>query len=178
MDEGDAGLLLQGVHVLHDGALGLAHVDDHLGLAGEQGLQIQLALAAVQLAQQGQVIVLLVQKLLGALVPLVGHAHQLIGAQGEHHDLGQRAGHGHLVDPGRNGDLATGGIGKHAGLCGGIVLILRRGVGLTAAGSQTQGHHQRQQQRQQSFGLFHPFSPFSLSGISHVSQRRRPKRRL
>ena len=61
VNKGDAGLLLKIVHVLHDGALGLAHVDDHLRAAGEQRLQIQLALAAVQLAQQGQIIVLLVR---------------------------------------------------------------------------------------------------------------------
>ena len=34
VDEGDAGLLLQGVQILHDSLLGLAHVDDYLGAAG------------------------------------------------------------------------------------------------------------------------------------------------
>lgn len=68
MDEGDAGLLLEGIQILHDGVLGLAHVDDHLGSGAQEGLQIQLALAAVELAQQGQIVVLSGQVLLGARV--------------------------------------------------------------------------------------------------------------
>ena len=176
VDKGDIGLLLQGVQILHDAALGLAHVDDHLRAALQQRLQIQLALAAVQLSQQGQVIVFRVQILRRALVPGVGNAHQLVGAQGEQHDLGHGAGHGHLIDLSRHRHLTANGIGEHTGLRGGI-LVLREGF-LGAAGGQAQGHHQRQQQRQQSLRLFHLSSPFRSFGISHASHRSRPKRRF
>ena len=176
VDKGDGGLLLQGVQILHDAALGLAHVDDHLRAALQQRLQIQLALAAVQLAQQGQVIVLRVQILRRALVPGVGNAHQLVGAQGKQHDLGHGAGHGDPVNLDGNRHLTAHGIGEHTGLRGGILVL--RGSALGAAGGQAQGHHQRQKQRQQSLRLFHPFSPLHSFGISHASHCSRPKRRF
>ena len=80
MDKGDAGLRLQGVQVLHNGLLGLTHVDDHLSTAVQQGLQIQLALAAVELAEDGQVIVFGLQILLRRGVPFARDAHQLVRA--------------------------------------------------------------------------------------------------
>ena len=176
VDKGDGGLLLQGVQILHDAALGLAHVDDHLRAALQQRLQIQLALAAVQLAQQGQVIVRRVQILRRALVPGVGDAHQLVGAQGKQHDLGHGAGQGHLVDLGGHRHLTAHGIGKHTGLRGGILVL--RGSALGAAGGQTQSHHKRQQQRQQSLRFLHLSSPFLFFDISHDSHRSSPKRRF
>ena len=175
VDKGDGGLLLQGVQILRDAVLGLTHVDDHLRAALQQRLQIQLALAAVQLAQQGQVIVRRVQILRRALVPGVGDAHQLVGAQGKQHDLRHGAGQGHLVDLGGHRHLTAHGIGEHTGLRGGIFV---HGSALGAAGGQTQSHHKRQQQRQQPLRFLHLSSPFLFSDISHDSHRSSPKRRF
>ena len=44
--EGDAGLLGQAVHVLGYAVLRVAHVDDDVGVSGQQGLEVHLALAA------------------------------------------------------------------------------------------------------------------------------------
>ena len=141
MDKGDARLLLQLVHVLLDAALALAHVNDHLRPALEQSLQIQLALAAVKLADLGHVKVFFVQKFLRFLAPCVGNAHQLVRTQGEQDDLCQRAAESHLVDLGGHLHLAPRGVGENAGGVG----ILRRL--LAAAGGQTQNHDHGQQQR-------------------------------
>ena len=142
MDEGDAGLLLQGVQILHDGLLGLAHVDDHLGAACEQGLQVQLALAAVKLAQDGQVIVLGLQILLRRGVPFAGDAHQPVGAQGEEDDLSEGPADSHLVDGG--GQLYGPAHRVCEGPGGGLAL----GQGGGAQGKQ---HQDRQQQGNDTF---------------------------
>ena len=172
MDEGDAGLLLEGIQILHDGVLGLAHVDDHLGAGAQEGLQIQLALAAVELAQQGQIVVLGGQVLLSARVPLVGNAYQLVGAQGEEHHLGQRAGdrhagdlRGHLhgaahgVGEGGGAVLGLGGGGhRRRGVCGGAL----RGRG-AAAGGQPQSHTGGEQERKRFLHVHCSSSSFSIN---------------
>ena len=143
VDEGDAGLLLQGVQVLHDGLLGLAHVDDHLGPARKEGLQIQLALAAVELPEDGQIIIFFIEELFGGPVPRVGDARQLVRAQGEQHDLGERPADGHLIDGTghRHGPAHRVGEGPRLG-------------GLRSLGCGTgrgQQHQRRQQQDQDAF---------------------------
>ena len=173
MDEGDAGLLLQGVHVLHDAALGLAHIDDHIRRGGQQRLQIHLTLAAVELSQQRQVVVLRIQKLSGALIPRIGDAHQLVGRHREHHDLRQRAGDGDLLHVRRYRDLAAAGIGKHTGggLVTGILAIAVIRLRLGAAGKQRYGHDQRQQQRYPFFSIHFRSPPdfsYLYSGFTPV----------
>lgn len=69
-DGGDARLLLNGVHVLGDAVLGVAQVDNELGLGGDEGLHIQAGLAAVELAEGGQIPHLLRE--IGHLVPVLG----------------------------------------------------------------------------------------------------------
>ena len=134
MDGGDAQLLGDGVHVLHDGVLGLADIDNHLGIGGGQGLQVQLTGdGAVELAQGGQVVILGVDKLLSARVPLAGQSHELVGAQGEEHDLGHGAGGGDAVDLGGELHRAAAGVGEHDGVGG----VLLRGLG--AGGLETEG---------------------------------------
>ena len=174
VDKGDSGLFLQAVQILRHGALGLAHIDDHVGIGRQQRLQVQFALAAVQLAQQGQVQILLVKVILGGLVPGIGHTHHLVRGDGKDHHLGQRAGDGHLLDIGGDGDLAAAGVGKHAGgvLRPGAVVDLVV-LGLPAAGKQGQAHHQRQGQRQQSFCLVHMCSPSSVENAI-IPKRRTP----
>ena len=152
MNEGDTGLLLQGVHVLLDAALGLAHINDHLRAALEQSLQIQLALAAVKLADLRHIEVFFVQILLCLLAPGVGNAHQLVGAERKQHDLGHGAAEGHLVDLDGHFHLAAGGVGKGAGGVGILLCLLR------AAGHKTQHHDHSQQQCQQFFCLHACFS--------------------
>ena len=171
VDEGDAGLLLQGVHILHDAALGLAHVDDHIGGGCQQRLKVQLALAAVELTQQGQVKVLGVHVGLRRGVPCVRHAHQLIGGDGKHHHLRQRTGDGDLLDIGGDGDLSAAGVGENAKLRRAVIL---GGVGfLLAAGKKGQGQGHCQQQRQQSFCLFHWGSPSFIENAI-IPKRRTP----
>ena len=174
MDKGDSGLFLQAVQVLRHGALGLAHIDDHVGIGRQQRLQVQFALAAVQLAQQGQVQILGVKIGLGALVPRVGHAHHFVRGDSEHHHLRQRAGYGDLLNVGGYRDLTAAVVGKHAGgvLRPGAVVGLVV-LGLPAAAKQGQAHHQRQDQRQQSFCLVHMCSPSSVENAI-IPKRRTP----
>ena len=154
--EGDAGLLLQGIHVLLDAALALAHINDHLGAALKQGLQVQLPLAAVKLPDLGHIEILFVQELLGLAAPGIGNAHQLIRAQGKQNDLGQRAAEGHLVDLGGDLYLPACGVGENAR---GIGVCLR---GLAAAGGQAEDYHHSQQQRRELLCFHLSFSFFIL----------------
>ena len=131
MDGGDAQLLGDGVHVLHDGVLGLTDVDDHLGIGGGQRLQVQLTGAgAVELAQGGQVVVLGVNVLVGLGVPLAGQTHELVGAQGEEHDLGHGAGGSDAVDLGGELHRAAAGVGEHHS----VGSALLRGLGAGGLG--------------------------------------------
>ena len=178
MNKGNAGLLLQGVQVFHNGVLGLAHVDDHLGAAGQQRFTVHGLLAAVQLAQQGQIVVFRVQKLGGAVIPLVGNAHQQIGAQGEQDNLGHGAGDGHLGDVGRHRHRAAHAVGefhRFSGNVGGLGGLFRGGSGFLHRGVLGRGLRllrcrggtagQKQQgQKQGKNAVFHGVPP--ISGMS------------
>ena len=59
MNERNPGLLLQSVQVIGHAVLLLAYINNHLGIGLQQGFQVQLSLAAVQLAQQRQIVVLI-----------------------------------------------------------------------------------------------------------------------
>ena len=143
MDKGNTGLLLQGVQVVGHAVLLLADVDYHLRAGLQQRFQVQLALAAVQLAQQGQGVILTGDQVLGLRAPFVGNAHHHLRGDGEYHDLGQRTGNGDLGQVGGQGDFPAQRIGKGAG--GRFLVCL--GLGVLSAAGQRQGgdHHDGQQ---------------------------------
>ena len=151
MNKGDTGLLLQGIQVINHAALLLAHVNNHLGAGLQQGLQVQLTLAAVQLSQLGQVIVLIGDQSLGFRCPVVGNAHHHFGGNGKNNDLCQRAGNGDLGKIRGQGDLTTQRVGKGTGRRFGIGG--RGRVLLPAAGQHQHGNHHDCQQNAQH--LFH-----------------------
>ena len=156
MDKGNAGLLLQFIHILRNTALGLANIDDHVRRSGQQRLKVQLTFSAIKLAQNWQIVVFLIQKLRSAFVPRIGDTHQLIRCHGEYHDLGQRAGNGNFFHIRRYCDLAAAGVREYprGAICGGVLAvvtgILRR---LCTAGKQRERHRQCQQQRHPSFSI-------------------------
>ncbi len=92
VDKGDAGLLGQAVHVLGDAVLGVAHVDDDVGVGGQQGLEVHLALAAVELAELGQLGDVGGQIERYVLGDVVRHADHEVAHQRDGVDLRQRAG--------------------------------------------------------------------------------------
>ena len=108
MHERDARLLRERIHVLRNAALGLADIDDHLRRGLEQLLQVQIALAAIELAQHRQAVVLLIEERLGLRIPGARNAHKHIRRDGEDDDLAQRAGHGDFADLLIDGHLASG----------------------------------------------------------------------
>ena len=155
VNKGDAGLLLQSIQVIGHAALLLAHVNDDLGAGLQQRLQVQLALAAVQLAQLGQGVVLIGDEPLGFLAPVVGNAHHHLGGNGKDHDLCQRAGNGNLGKLARQGHFTAQRVGEGTG---GRLGIGGRFIGLAAAGQRQHGnHHDRQQDRKQFFHLLCSF---------------------
>ena len=149
MHKGDAGLLSQRIQIFLHGLLGFAHVDDHIGRGGQQRFQVHFALAAVQLTQQGQVVILGGQDALGALIPGVGDANQHFRREGKDEYLRQRAGDGDPGDLGGHCYFAARRIHKSA-------RFLRRSKGAQAA-----GQAQREQQGQEL--LHHGVS--SLTGL-------------
>ena len=149
MHKGDAGLLSQRIQIFLHGLLGFAHVDDHIGRGGQQRFQVHFALAAVQLTQQGQVVIRGGQDALGALIPGVGNAHQHFWRKGKDEYLRQRAGNGDPGDVGGQRYLASRGIHERAH-------SLRRGEGAQAA--------RQAQRKQQGQELFH-HEGFLLDGL-------------
>ena len=155
MNERNPGLLLQSVQVIGHAILLLAYIDNDLSAGLQQGFQVQLALAAVQLAQQRQIVVLIGDQPLGLIRPAVGDTDHHFGSDGEYHDLSQRTGNGDLTKIGRQGHFAAQGIGKGTGRRFGIGG--RGRVLLPAAGQRQGGDHHGCQQNAKHF--FHIFSP-------------------
>ena len=115
MDEGNPGLLLQGIQILLGRVLRLAHVDHNLSAGGEQGLKVQFSLAAVELTQNGKVVILRGQVVCSRFVPLARNANQFVGTEGEQDDLGQGAGNGDLGDICENLHLTPQRVGEDSG---------------------------------------------------------------
>ena len=115
MDEGNPGLLLQGIQILLGRVLRLAHVDHNLSAGGEQSLKVQFSLAAVELTQNGKVVILRGKVGCRRLVPLARDANQFVGAEGEQDDLCQRAGNGELGNICGNLHLTPQRVGKDSG---------------------------------------------------------------
>ena len=173
MDEGDTGLLGQAVHVLGDAVLGVAHVDDDIGVGGQQGLEVHLALAAVELAQLGQLGDVVGQIESYVLGDVVGDTDHEVADQRDGVDLGERAGDGdfrHLIG---YSDRAARGVGKLAGFgrsglgdaLGRSGRLLRRrlrglSLGLAAAGEQSHKQAERQREHKDSFLHFRVFLLF------------------
>jgi hypothetical protein len=82
MDEGDACLLCQSVHILNDVTLGFAHVDDYVGIGREQCFKVHGASAAVKLAEHGQVQIFLLDVQGGVLREIGGEAYHQLGQRG------------------------------------------------------------------------------------------------
>ena len=154
VNERNPGLLLQSVQVIGHAVLLLAYINNHLGTGLQQGFQVQLSLAAVQLAQQRQIVVLIGDQPLGLIRPAVGDTDHHIGSDSEYHDLGQRTGNGDLTKIGGQGHFAAQGISKGAGGGRGI---RSRIIVLSAAGQRQGGDHHGCQQNAKHF--FHIFSP-------------------
>ena len=168
-DGGDARLLLNGVHVLGDAVLGVAQVDNELGLGGDEGLHIQAGLAAVELAEGGQIPHLL--RKIGHLCRAGAAAEphkQVIGHRHQDH-LGCGAAGCDAGDLGRDLHLPSGGVGDHPGLHPLQGVVAR----LLAAAANQQAQAQRQYQR------YPPLSTRSLhcfSSVILICISRSPKR--
>ena len=152
MHERNARLLGERVHVLRNAVLGLADIDDHLRRGFEQLLQVQIALAAIELAQHRQVVVLFVEVRLGGRIPGTRNAHEHVRRDGKDDDLAQRAGHGDSADLLIDGHLASGRIGKDA--AGGL-----------RASCQRQRGNQKQRERKRSEFLHTVLHPFRFAFI-------------
>ena len=172
VDKGDAGLLGQAVHVLGDAVLGVAHVDDDVGVGGQQGLEVHLALA-VELAELGQLGDVVGQVERDILGDVVGHADHEIAHQRDGVDLRQRAGDGDLGHLIGHRDRAARGVRELAGLGGGSFggvsgrgggllrgrLAGLRG-GLAAAGEQSREQAESQREHKDLFLHFRVFLLF------------------
>ena len=119
----DSDLVLQRVQLLGERVLGLADVDDQLRVRRSDGLLVEVALAAVDLAKDGQVSEVLAE--VGELLvrELAGETDHLLGRHREQHLLGHGAGRRDALDLGRNLHLAPERVRDHA-----RCRLLRRGL--------------------------------------------------
>ena len=166
VNERNPGLLLQSVQVIGHAVLLLAYINNHLGTGLQQGFQVQLSLAAVQLAQQRQIVVLIGDQPLGLIRPAVGDTNHHIGSDGEYHDLGQRAGNGDLTKIDGQGHFAAQRVSESAG--SGLGIGGRGGIIVLSAAGQRQGgdHHDCQQNAKHFFHVFFSFCSFFLDFIT------------
>ena len=138
---GDAGLLLDAVHIVGDSVLGVAQVDDDLGPGVDERLHIQVGLAAVKLAEGGQIPDLLRE--IGHLgrAGTAGKPRQQVIGNGHQDHLGRGAAGCHPLDIGGDLHLPSGGVGDDPGLhpLQGVIALL------FAAGGQGQTQAQGQE---------------------------------
>ena len=143
----DAELLLQRVQLLGERVLGLADVDDQLRVRCGDGLAVEVALAAVDLAKDGQIGEVLAE--VGELLvrELAGEADHLLGRHREQHLLGHGTGRRDALDLGRDLHLAPERVRDHArrSLVGGSGLRSRR----AAARPERHRHRKRRDRRQE-----------------------------
>ena len=138
---GNAGLLLYTVHIVGDAVLFVTQVDDDLGPGVDEGLHIQVGLAAVKLAEGGQIADLLRKIRHLGRAGAAGQTRQQIIGNGHEDHLGRGAAGGHPPDIGGDLHLAAGGVGDDPGLhpLQGVVALL------FAAGRQGQTQAQGQE---------------------------------
>ena len=137
------GLLLQSIQVIGHAVLLFAHVDNNLSAGLQQGFQVQFALATIQLAQLGQVVVFFGNQILGGIRPAIDRTNHHFRRNGKYDNLCQRAGNGDLGKVCRQGYFTAQGVGKSTG--GGIG-IRGRIIVLSAAGQRQGGDHHDGQQ--------------------------------
>ena len=153
-----------------DGLAG-SHVDDHIGIKGNDVFDVGghvLAHPASDHGQLGEVLRQVSQSLLGWLVH---PADQLVRSKGCDRRLPCRHRAVHALDFGRNGDFASrhvrdGALGRVRGRC--ALLPARRLIGIACSGVRTsrqhaERQHERENRRCQSFSLHRPFPSFRSS---------------
>ena len=118
-DGGNAGLLLQSIHIFCTCGHDPANVDDDLWICQSQLLHIQIG-GIVKLTEVGKLQVFFRHDALCAAAPFVGQAHQHIRCDGIQNDLRQRSGGHDPADVRRNFYLSAAVIGEDNGRRGGF----------------------------------------------------------
>ena len=146
-NRGNAGLLLDAVHIAADVLLGIAKVDDELRLGVDQCLHVEVGLAAVELAERRQR-----PHLRREIRPLrragrAGKADEQLRHERHQDHLCRRAAGCDARNAGRDRHIAPGIVGEHRRLhtCQRVILLP------AAAGEQAQQQGEAERQRQDLF---------------------------